>query len=80
MCKKTTDEQSELLREARKSTANLRDKFKQRKEEIEQRRAEIRRKIEEKEAFNLRKVQVKEKHTTDIVTFGLWQSRDEVDN
>ena len=78
--KKTTDEQSELLREARKSTANLRDKFEQRKEEIEQRRAEIRRKIEEKEAFNLRKVQVKEKHTTDIVTFGLWQSRDEVDN
>ena len=36
LCKKTTDEQSELLCEARKSTANLRDKFKQCKEELEQ--------------------------------------------
>ena len=81
LCKKTSAEQTELLCKARKSTANLRDKFKQCKEEIEQRRrAEINRIIEEKEAFNLRKVQVKEKYTSDIVTFGLWQSRDEVDN
>ena len=35
LSKTTTDEQSELLREARKSTANLREKYKQCKEEIE---------------------------------------------
>ena len=37
LCKKTTDEQSVQICEARKSTANLLDKFKQRKEEPEQR-------------------------------------------
>ena len=50
-----------------------------RKQDIEQRkRAELTRKIQQREAA-AQKVQLKEKCPSDIIAYGLWQSKEEVD-
>ena len=78
---KTQEEQTELLRNARQSTQQTREKFRHRKEEIvERKRAEIYKKISDREATARRQTQLKETHTSDIITFGLWQTKEEVDN
>ena len=74
------DEQVALLATARRSTKSMKKKFKLRKQDIEQRkRAELTRKIQQREAAAQKKVQLKEKCTCDIIAYGLWQSKEEVD-
>ena len=78
---KTLEEQTELLRNARQSTQHTRDKFRHCKEEIEERKqAEINKKISDGEATAHRQIQMKEKHISDVITFGLWQTKEDVDN
>ena len=80
---KTLEEQTELLRNARQFTQHTRDKFRHRKEEIEERKqAEINKKISDREATAHRQIQMKGKHSSDVTMSGLtlWQTKEEVDN
>jgi hypothetical protein len=71
----------EILNECRKEMKSLRIKFKERRKEIEERRKEImKQKIREKEEKEARKVRKLEKHTEDIIEWGLWQSDLQADN
>ena len=77
---KTQEEQTELLRNARQSTQHTRDKFRHRKEETEERKqTEINKKISDREVTAHRQIQMKEKYASDVITSGLWQTKEEVD-
>ena len=78
---KCVSEQEKLLKDARCSTERLRSEFRRRKEEIESRKKEaLRNKITQRHQAEARKLQRKENVTSDIIGFGLWQSKMEVEN
>ena len=77
---KNAREKSELLSEARKDVKKLRSMFLQRRIEIEERRKILlREKFEAAENKEQRRVQKLENFTNEILTWGLWQSVEDVD-
>jgi len=75
------EEKQELIKKASKSVKRIRQNYKRRLSEIEERRrVAVQEQIRIKEAARLEKLRLQEEYTKDIINHGLWQSENEVDN
>jgi len=75
------EEKQELIKKASKSVKRIRQNYKRRLSEIEERRrVAVQEQIRKKEAARLEKLRLQEEYTKDIINHGLWQSENEVDN
>ncbi len=78
---KSPTDKDKLLAAARKSVKSARREFKARQLAIQEaRRLAVAEKLQQAEALRLRRLQKREKQTSDIIFWGLWQSEEQVTN